>query len=192
MRFKLLATALALTLMGQAAYAVPTVGFDPNVSAVQPGDTFVLTLQGWDFDFTGDSKVIDNVTGGQKFNLEFDPTLLQLTGVVIDSRWTFTSGNKVGVLDAVAGTVTGLAFGTFPATTDDAFNIAQLTFKSLGAGNTLVSITGGEIAAKVNGLAGAKILPAFEAANVSMVPEPEQWAMMLAGLGLVGWKLRKH
>lgn len=27
---------------------------------------------------------------------------------------------------------------------------------------------------------------------ISAVPEPESWAMMLIGAGLVGWRLRKH
>jgi hypothetical protein len=31
---------------------------------------------------------------------------------------------------------------------------------------------------------------AFTLTNVSAVPEPEEWALMLAGLSLVGWKLR--
>lgn len=28
-------------------------------------------------------------------------------------------------------------------------------------------------------------------ANVSLVPEPETWAMMIVGVGLVGWQLRR-
>lgn len=192
MQTKPLIAALSFFILSQGAQAIPTVGFDSAITNVQLGESFTLTLQGTGFDFTTDSKVIDNITGGQKFNLAFDPSQMEILSISIDPRWTFTSGNKTGTVDNVAGTVTGIAFGTFPATTDDSFNIASISFRTLSAGQQTVSIIGGEFAAKVGGLAGAKILPAFDSATVqiSAVPEPGQWAMMLAGLGLVGWRLR--
>jgi len=187
-----LAAAFALALFGQAAQAAPTVGFVPGAPSVLVGESFALTLRGWGFDLTTDSKLIDNITGGQKFNLEFNPGQLELLSVQIAPIWTFTSGNKTGTVDNDGGFLTGMAFGTFPATTADDFDIATITFKALKAGTTPVIPYGGEFAAKVNNLAGAKILPSYEMAQVQVVPEPGQWALMLAGLGLVGWRLRKR
>lgn len=186
------AATLALALISQGAQAIPIVGFEPDFSTVLVGDTFELLLQGTDFD-TADGKTINNVTGGQKFNLQFSSGLLQIINVSIDPRWNFTSGNKTGTLDNIAGTLTGLAFGTFPSTTDDNFGIASITFKALQAGQGAVTVTGGEFAARVNNVSGSKILPAFDSATiqVSAVPEPQTWAMLMAGLGLMGWRMRK-
>jgi hypothetical protein len=191
MKPQFFAAALALALVSQGANAIPIVGFQPDPAVVLVGDTFQLLLQGTDFDTTADGKTINNVTGGQKFNLQFSSGLLQILGVNIDPRWSF--GNKTGTLDNTAGTLTGLAFGTFPATTDDSFSIASITFKALQAGQGQVTVTGGEFAAKVNNVSGSKILPAFDNATiqVSAVPEPPQWAMLMTGLGLVGWRMRK-
>jgi hypothetical protein len=192
MKTKHLVTALTLGLMSQAALAAPTVGFDLDSTSVNVGDTFELILRGMDFDMTSDNKVVNNITGGQKFKLQFDPVVVKMLGVQIDPRWTFSSGNKPGTMDNVAGTLTGLAFGTFPATEDDNFNIARISFKALKAGQSEIMISDGEFAAKVNNAAGAKILPSFDSAMVQVVPEPEQWAMLLAGLGLVGLRFRKR
>ena len=88
---------------------------------------------------------------------------------------------------------TSLAFATTPPTTDDSFNIASITFRALQAGQGQVTFTGGEFIARVNNVSGTRILPSFDSATilVSAVPEPQQWAMLLAGLGLVGWRMRK-
>ena len=171
MQFRHLATVLALAVASQGAMALPTVDLTPSASSVMVGDTFTLMLQGSGFDLTSDSKVIDNVTGGQKFNLSFASGVLEIVSVSIDSGWTFTSGNKTGTINNTAGTLTGLAFGTFPATTADSFAIAQITFRALDAGSLYLT-TGGEIAAKVNGLSGAKILPSLDSTMVAVVPEP--------------------
>ncbi|MEO7744107.1 MAG: PEPxxWA-CTERM sorting domain-containing protein [Usitatibacter sp.] len=38
----------------------------------------------------------------------------------------------------------------------------------------------------------ARPAPRTTVATVTPVPEPSQWAMMLAGLGLVGWMVRRN
>ena len=193
MKLHYLAAALALALISPGAHAIPTVGFQPDPAAVLVGDTFELLLAGTGFDFTADGLTINNVTGGQRFNLQFDGGLLEVLGVNIDPRWTFTRGNNIGALDNTVGTLTRLAFASSPPTTDDSFNIASITFKALQAGQGQVTFTGGEVVARVNNVSGTRIVPNFDSATilVSAVPEPQQWAMLLAGLGLVGWRMRK-
>lgn len=39
---------------------------------------------------------------------------------------------------------------------------------------------------------GVHGLPFIGAATVAAIPEPESYAMLLAGLGLIAWRLRKH
>jgi hypothetical protein len=144
----------------------------------------VLLLQGSGFDITLGGLSINNVSGGQHLNLSFAAGALEITGVSIDPRWNFASANKPGVVDNAAGTLTGLGFGSFPATTDTAFNIASITFRALQAASAEVVVTAVDIAGKVNNLPGANILASFQpsAVQVSAVPEPESWAMLAAGL----------
>lgn len=193
MKLQYLAATLALALIGQGAHAIPTVSFQPDPAAVLVGDTIELLLTGTGFDFTADGKTINNVTGGQKFNLQFDSALLQIVSVNIDPRWIFTRGNNVGALNNTVGTLTSLAFATSPPTTDDSFNIASITFKALQAGDGLITLTGGEFIARVNNVSGTKVLPNFDNTTILVraVPEPQQWAMLMAGLGLVGWRIRR-
>jgi len=192
MQLRHLASVLALAITSQGAQALPAIELTPSTSSVMVGETFNLVLQGTGFDLTSDSKVIDNVTGGQKFNLSFASGVLEIVSVSIDSGWNFTSGNKTGTINNTASTLTGLAFGTFPATTADSFAIAQFTFRALSAGSGTITLTGGEIAAKVNGLSGVKILPVLGSTMVAVVPEPGEWGMLLAGLGLIGWRFRQR
>ena len=176
------------------AHALPSVGFDQDTLSVDLGDTFELVLQGSGFDFTSESKLIDNVTGGQFFDLSYGASVLQLVDVQIASRWIFTSGNKTGVIDNGAGTLTGLAFGTFPATTDDSFEIATLRFQAIASGPTDVRVTDGALAARVAGISGSSITPSFDSASVTVaspVPEPETWPMLIAGLAMLGWRARR-
>ena len=176
------------------AHALPTVGFDQTTKSVDVGDTFELVLQGSGFDTTFDAKLIDNVTGGQHFDLSFGAGVLQLVDVQIASRWIFSSGNKTGTIDNGAGTLTGMAFGTFPATTDDSFDIATLSFQAISSGASELVLSGGVFAARVASISGSVITPDFETTNISVtspVPEPETWAVMLAGLGMIGWRTRR-
>lgn len=61
-------------------------------------------------------------------------------------------------------------------------NTATLTFNDLAPGWYLAYVGGTDHASA----GGAYSL------TVSAVPEAETWAMLLAGLGLVGWRVRKH
>ena len=191
MKLSRVAAALSFSVLASTASALPTVGFDPSDIEVVVGETFELTLLGSGFDATAAALVIDNVTGGQSFNLSFSQAGLELTNVEIASRWSFTTGNRAGVIDQTVGTLAGLAFGTFPATTDDTFEIATLTFKAAAVGDWSVAVESGVLAARVASVSGSAITPEYGSASVAVVPEPEMWAMMLAGMGLIGLRRKK-
>ncbi|MEI7970370.1 MAG: cohesin domain-containing protein [Betaproteobacteria bacterium] len=185
--------AAGLAAAGMAALAAPSVTFNVPAGVAQ-GAVFQIVLRGNGFGQTQGGQVIDNVTGGQKFNLQFDPSRVAVDAVQIDPRWNFATANKPGTVNNTAGTLTGLAFGAFPATTDDDFPIATLTLRALAQGSAQVSITTGEVAARVAGVSGTKIVPQFVSSSLSIAAAPttEQdvplplWALGLLGAGLGG------
>jgi hypothetical protein len=176
-----------LQLLAPAAQAVPTLTLTPSAADVQATSTFTLQLQGSDFGSTAGGSAIDNVSGGQNLNLNFSAGIVELLGVEIAPRWTFAAANKAGAVDNAAGTLTGLGFGTFPATGDDSFDIALLRFRALAPGMASFSVAGAQLVGRVAGVPGSSIdvtLPSISVA-VSAVPEPGSWALLASGLALV-------
>lgn len=196
--FKTLALSLAALALSAGVQAAPALVLQTTSVSVHEGDTFEVLLRGKDFDHDHNGVKVNSITGGQGFKLAFSSGLLQLVSVGIDSRWSFKP--DPGVIDNKAGTLTGLRFGNFPATEDDDFNIATLTLKALGAGDATLAVTAGTMAGTLAAIAGStpgkSVVPTFGALNlqilpVSQVPEPQHWAMLLAGLGVLGLRLRR-
>ena len=104
------------------------------------------------------------------------------------------SGAGQGVLEAPqAGEVEIVREAHHEA--DDSFDIATLRFEAVGPGSTDLIVSGGTFAARVDSISGSAITPVFEPTNVSVlsaVPEADSWAMMLAGLGMLGWHARRR
>lgn len=190
MNFKKIAAVIALSFLAPMASAAATVGFTPSAKSVLPGETFTLTLHGSGFDVTPGDLSIDNVTGFQGFGFSFDASRVEVVRVQIDALWWFRP--DAGTLDNVAGTLTGVKGGVFPATTSDSFDLLTVTLKSLGAGDSKFSVETGVFAGKVAGFSGKVIVPAFQSATIHAVPEPSEWALMLTGLALIGSRLRKQ
>lgn len=192
--FKTLALSLAAMAVSAGAQAAPALVLQTTSVSVHEGDTFEVLLRGKDFDHDHNGVKVNSITGGQGFKLAFSSGLLQLVSVDIDARWSFKP--DAGVIDNTAGTLTGLRFGSFPATDDDYFDIATLTLKAQAAGDAMLAVTAGTLAGMVDGKGGKSVAPRFGTLNlqilpVSQVPEPQHWAMLLAGLGVLGLRLRR-
>lgn len=186
------AASLLLTL-ASAAHAVPTLQFDPAAPVVAVGDTFELVLRGTGFGTTAAGLAINSLSGGQQVDIAFSAGSLEVVNITIDPRWTFAAANKPGTADNAAGTVTGLAFGTFPATTDDDFAIARFSFKALTSAPAVVGVSAANLAGRVNNVAGTRIAAEFvpSAVQISPVPEPHTWALLAAGLGWIALRSRR-
>ena len=118
------------------------------------------------------------------FNLVFDPAVLQLSSIVIDPSWNV--GSSAGTIDNVAGSLTGVWFGTSTVLqTFVPFPIATLTFQTIATGSSPTSPLpnaanpfvdfSGQALAVTHQPSSAQVLP-------SPVPEPTALALLLTGL----------
>ncbi len=185
--FKSVVVSFSIAASALSAQAAPEVQLTSSLTSVSAGQVFDVLLKGLSFDQTAAGLVIDNLSGAQNFNFTF--ANLEVVNVAIDPRWTF--GNNVGTINQTMGTWTGLRFGTFPSTTDDNFNIATITLKALAAGPAVLDLVSGSFSGKVGGVAGQKFNPAMGEISVTAVLEPQQWALLLAGLGFIGMRLKR-
>ena len=189
-RSAVLGLGLALAVGVQAA---PQIRFEPSFESVAIGREFEVAVSGLGFDASGNGTPIDNVTGGQNLKFTFSNAALQVLGVTIDPRWNFAASNRPGRVDQVAGTVTGVSFGAFPATTDDSFAIAVIALRAIAPGSGSITLDSGQFVGRVGGRSGQLIatssIPAL--VTVTAVPEPDTWALLVSGLCLVALKRRR-
>jgi len=174
------------------AHAAAEVKFSPTMLSLMPGEVIQVWLRGLDFTTTPMGGTINNVTGGQNLSFTYNPAVFQVVSTAIAPRWNFGPGNQPGTINAAAGTLTGMAFGNFPATTDTAFDIASFTLRALQPGMGSLTLVSGQFIGQVNGNAAQLINPALGALTVSVVPEPAHWLLFMAGLAVIGLQLRRR
>ena len=97
-----------------------------------------------------------------------------------------TGGDAVNIFDSTGGVITGVAFG--PSTVGRSFD------NGAGLSNTtLTQLSQVGINGAFTAFSGAEVGSPGSIANaVSPVPEPESYALMLAGFGLLGAVLRRR
>lgn len=179
-----LACSAALLGCALAAQAAGTLVITPADTTVAPGNSFAVQVRGSGF--------TDNVVGGG-FNLRFDPGVLSLLSVSVDTVvWEFASSN--GQIDNTAGTLADVYFNSFRAQLPTgSFNVATLQFSALAAGSSAVQLSASPTFPFADDL-GAVIDVAFQGAGVtvSAVPEPASAALWALGLlGVAGLRQRR-
>lgn len=178
------ATLLTGALGATGAQAAGSLVITPADSTVNSGDSFAVQVRGSGF--------TDNVVGGG-FNLGFDPAVLALSSVSVDTGvWEFVSSN--GSTDNLLGTLADVYFNSVAAVlpTGD-FAIATLQFTALAVGSSTLQLTASPSFPFANDLAEV-IAVDYGAAgmNVTAVPEPQTWALWLAGMGALGRLVRRR
>jgi hypothetical protein len=178
----LLATALALSMLGTGAAQAQSLLVNPANTTTQIGQSFSLTIEGKDF--------ATAIVGGG-FNLSFDPTVLHLDSMTIPTSWEFF--RSTGLLDEASGTVTDVSFNTFSSPKAGDFLAATLNFTAVRAGTSLVKLAPSTpyVFADVD---VNQVNPSFGSAtvNVSAVPEPASLSLVLAGAGLMAAMRRRR
>ena len=123
-KFNILVGAL-LFVTSTIVNAGANVSFSEDAVKSRTGNTFTLDVLMTDFP----------TTEGGGLVLYFDPALLQVTGVTVDSSvWTFV--NKDGDIDNAGGVVSSILFSSYRGITGDA-KIATIEFQAThkGKGN---------------------------------------------------------
>ncbi|MBL8306791.1 MAG: hypothetical protein JNM33_08855 [Rubrivivax sp.] len=167
-----LTLALAAPLLAGTALAADDVRLGPATATLPSGETLQLSVGGENF---------ASLMLGGGLSFSWDPDVLDLASVQVDAAtWEFARDG--GLLDAAAGTLTGMYFASFNGHAGS-FPIATLRFVADQPGITTVAMSlfpsqpfANEMGEVVDvNLFGSRV-------TVTAVPEPGAWALLLAGL----------
>jgi hypothetical protein len=174
---KLAAIALLLPLNLMAAGV--TVSVNPGTATIAPGDSILLDIVG---NYHGTDKLLGGAVG-----LNFQSDLLELVSVTVTASQDVAGSAGAVEFHGDKGVLTGLGFATFLGEAGT-FKLATIEFKARGPAGTS-EITPFDALDPVF----VWVNESFETVDVSVVagtitvvPEAETWAMLLAGLGLLG------
>jgi hypothetical protein len=164
-----------LLCIGTAPTWAASIGFDSTAGTpFAVGQPFTLTLEG-----NGFTQPLD----GGGVNLQFDPGVLQLESVTVDTAvWDFAPAN--GTIDNGSGVVSDILFNAFfnPSPLGN-FDIATVQFLAVGAGSSSLLLS--PSASNPFSTGGVILNPGadftFDSASIVVTPVP-----LPGSLGLLG------
>ncbi|MBU0602010.1 MAG: cohesin domain-containing protein [Gammaproteobacteria bacterium] len=185
---KILSSLLFCCLLAAGSVQAQSLSVVPSSPVVAPGDTFSIDIVVTDLGDTAASTL-----GTYDLSVAFDPSLVKVFGI--------TFGNGLDVFDLGSLFTVSSGFGTISlyelsfdsiddlvALQPDAFTLATLTFKAISLGTTPF-----DVSVTAFGDAFGDSLPVtLTGSSVAVVPEPQTLALMLAGLGLIGFAARRN
>lgn len=130
-------------------------------------------------EFPGAGLVIGNFSDTWAFQLADSASTLSSAVSLNLSSFFHISGGQYGLYSGTVGSGTELGSWTFDGASGDAYNVVSL----MSAGPYYLSISG-----LADGSSGGQYMLSIAAP----VPEPETYALLLAGLALVGFVARRR
>jgi hypothetical protein len=141
------------------------------------GATFSLDVNGNSF--------AGSIIGGG-FNLSYDPLRVRLDGLILDTAVWPDLARSTGLHDTASGTVSGVYFNNATAVLPTgSFHVARLDFTSLSNQPSTVQLSANLGLVWANDLA-EEVAVSYGLAQINAVPEPGTWALMAAGMAVVG------
>lgn len=175
------ATVVAALLASGAAAQAADLNLVPGTVNTVPNGVFSL-------DVTGSSFSGAIIGGG--FDLRYDPALLRLDALVLDTTTWPDPARNAGLHDPASGSVSGAYFNSNAAVLPTGnFHVARLDFTALAAGSSDVQLLPSDGLVWANDLAEA-VDVSYGLAHVNAVPEPGTWGLMAAGLAAVALRRR--
>ena len=166
-------------LMSTFVTEAATVRFEPSSRMVDLGSEFSMAIVGEDF---------TSITEAGGLNLSFDPAVLQVNSVVLDSAtWEFLT--NIGPINNTAGTVDDMVFTSFGGQSGN-FNIGTIFFTALSLGTSNLGLTASPVNPFASG--GVPLPVTLTAGQVSVVPEPDPLWLLLFGLATVWLTLKRR
>lgn len=177
---KIIHSLLLAALLAAGVAQAQTVTPVPSSPTVMPGDLFTVDLV-----VSGLGDTPSSTLGAFDLDFVYEPALLRFYGVVfgdgldvLDLGSLFSVSSSPGLISIFQTSFDSI--DDLVALQPNSFTLATLSFKAIGQG-----ISPLELFVNAFGDAQATSMPVEPGAgSVTSVPEPEAWALMLAGLGL--------
>lgn len=127
------------------------------------------------------AQFLDNVLTGSD-NADLDLWIFEVgpavEGTAVDVSSNGTDWFSIG---SVGGSISGIDLDAFGYGTGSQFSFVRLTDSNPPGGSASAGSTGADIDA----------IGAISTRPAGAVPEPATWAMMIAGFGFIGWRMRR-
>lgn len=179
-----LALALLLPAQAMAAESVHFT-FDGLDSVLMPLEIVSLDLVGT---YSGPNTVV-----GGGVDIGFNSAVAQVLSVTLVAPHGIAE--STGTINNVAGTVTDIGFADFGGVSGT-FTLATVQFQALAPGFSPLTLVASSnpVWAWGNDVAPDYTVESItsDTGSITVVPEPETWAMLLAGLSLVGLRVARR
>jgi hypothetical protein len=127
---------------------------------------------------------------GGAVNLSFDSNVVEVENIVLKAPKDVAWSNGI----ESTGNVTGIGFASF-AGVSGTFTLATVEFKGIGLGLSPITLTNANDPTfewANDSFESVNVLGTTGTISVSAVPEPETWAMLLSGAGLVSFVAKRR